>query len=129
MRSKTRARRERGSGEARVFDLTVPPECVLCDLVLPLAAIATGFALLTADLASASRLSHATCSFPRMRERPTLATATQKSSRRAPRSRSVFDARYPDPISHSTALEFCTGTVVAEVEWVLPKTEGVLPNG
>jgi hypothetical protein len=35
------------------------------NLVLPLAAIATGLALFAADLTSASRLSHATCSFPR----------------------------------------------------------------
>src|SRR5439155_27055909 len=50
-----------GRDSGRVFDFIsrVQPR------PLPLAAIATGFALLAADLASASRLSHATCSFPR----------------------------------------------------------------
>src|SRR5258706_16408999 len=56
------------------------------NLVLPLAAIATGLALFAADLTSASRLSHATCSFPLFVGR-TLAWMAQMSSR--PRRRLV----------------------------------------
>jgi hypothetical protein len=49
-------------GGVRVLAVLLP--ILAQDRSLSLAAIATGLALFAADLASASRLSHACCSFP-----------------------------------------------------------------